>query len=93
MVVYINYGADPVAVLTTCIMACPCSLYLAKLFMPETGKPETAGTTQTHDEKVLEALEKLLQDPVSLVRAEAAIASEACGKKHDLGRFKKPETR
>ncbi len=51
MVVYINYGADPVAVLTTCIMACPCSLYLAKLFMPETGKPETAGTTQTHDEK------------------------------------------
>ena len=44
MVVYINYGADPVAVLTTCVMACPCSLYLAKLFLPETGKPETAGT-------------------------------------------------
>ena len=51
MVVYINYGADPVAVLTTCVMACPCSLYLAKLFMPETGKPETAGTTRTHEEK------------------------------------------
>ena len=31
MVVYINYGADPVAVLTTCVMACPCSLYLSKL--------------------------------------------------------------
>src|SRR5207247_3283101 len=30
MAVYINYGANPVAVLTTCIMACPCSLYLAK---------------------------------------------------------------
>ena len=30
MVVYISYGADPVAVLTTCVMACPCSLYLAK---------------------------------------------------------------
>ncbi|HLP77637.1 MAG TPA: nucleoside transporter C-terminal domain-containing protein [Candidatus Paceibacterota bacterium] len=44
MVVYINYGADPVAVLTTCIMACPCSLYLSKLFTPELGKPETAGT-------------------------------------------------
>jgi CNT family concentrative nucleoside transporter len=51
MVVYINYGADPVAVLTTCVMACPCSLYLAKLFMPETGKPETAGTTRTQEEK------------------------------------------
>ena len=51
MVVYINYGADPVAVLTTCIMACPGSLYLSKLFMPETGRPETAGTVHTHDEK------------------------------------------
>lgn len=51
MVVYINYGADPVAVLTTCIMACPCSLYLAKLFMPEIGKPETAGSVQTASAK------------------------------------------
>jgi CNT family concentrative nucleoside transporter len=51
MVVYINYGADPVAVLTTCIMACPCSLYLAKLFMPETGVPETAGTVRTAREQ------------------------------------------
>jgi concentrative nucleoside transporter, CNT family len=51
MVVYINYGADPVAVLTTCVMACPCSLYLAKLFMPETGTPETAGTVHTQSEK------------------------------------------
>jgi CNT family concentrative nucleoside transporter len=51
MVVYINYGADPVAVLTTCIMACPCSLYLAKLFMPELGRPDTAGSVHTHKEK------------------------------------------
>lgn len=43
MAVYINYGADPVAVLTTCVMACPCSLYLAKLILPETGEPETRG--------------------------------------------------
>ena len=51
MVVYINYGADPVAVLTTCVMACPCSLYLAKLFLPETSIPETAGTVHTQSEK------------------------------------------
>jgi CNT family concentrative nucleoside transporter len=51
MVVYINYGADPVAVLTTCIMACPCSLYLSKLFMPELGRSETAGSVHTHSEK------------------------------------------
>jgi concentrative nucleoside transporter, CNT family len=51
MVVYISYGADAVAVLTTCVMACPCSLYLAKLFLPETGTPETAGTVHAHAEK------------------------------------------
>ncbi len=51
MVVYINYGADPVAVLTTCVMACPCSLYLAKLFLPEMGTPETSGTVHLHREK------------------------------------------
>ena len=51
MVVYINYGADPVAVLTTCIMACPGSLYLSKLFMPELGRPVTAGTVQTTQQK------------------------------------------
>jgi concentrative nucleoside transporter, CNT family len=51
MVVYINYGADPVAVLTTCVMACPCSLYLAKLFLPETSVPETAGTARTQTGK------------------------------------------
>jgi CNT family concentrative nucleoside transporter len=51
MVVYINYGADPVAVLTTCVMACPCALYLGKLFLPEVGVPETAGTVHTKEEK------------------------------------------
>lgn len=51
MVVYINYGADPVAVLTTCVMACPCSLYLSKLFMPELGQPETAGTAHAQMQK------------------------------------------
>ncbi|MCU0716764.1 MAG: NupC/NupG family nucleoside CNT transporter [Pirellula sp.] len=51
MAVYINYGANPVAVLTTCIMACPCSLYLSKLFMPEVDVPETSGTTSIEKTK------------------------------------------
>lgn len=51
MVVYISYGADPVAVLTTCVMACPCSLYLSKLFLPEVAKPVTGGTVHTGKEK------------------------------------------
>src|SRR4029079_636099 len=46
MVVYIKLGADPVAVLTTCVMACPGSLYLAKLFMPEVSVPETSGQVE-----------------------------------------------
>ncbi|MDB5339574.1 MAG: nupX [Planctomycetaceae bacterium] len=51
MIVYINYGADPTAVLTTCVMACPCSLYLSKLFLPELKVPETSGSTQLQSEK------------------------------------------
>lgn len=43
MAVYISYGADPVAILCTCVMACPCSLYLTKLMYPEAGKPVTSG--------------------------------------------------
>lgn len=46
MAVYISYGADPVAILCTCVMACPCSLYLAKLVYPETAIPETSGNAK-----------------------------------------------
>ena len=37
--------------MTTCVMACPGSLYLAKLFMPETGTPETAGALHAEHSK------------------------------------------
>ncbi len=43
MAVYISYGADPVAILCTCVMACPASLYLTKLILPEAGRPATMG--------------------------------------------------
>jgi concentrative nucleoside transporter, CNT family len=42
MAVYIQMGADPVAILATSVMAAPCSLYLAKILLPETGAPETS---------------------------------------------------
>jgi CNT family concentrative nucleoside transporter len=45
MAVYISYGADPVAILCTCVMACPASLYLTKLVLPEASTPLTAGET------------------------------------------------
>jgi CNT family concentrative nucleoside transporter len=46
MAVYIQMGADPVAILATSIMAAPASLYLAKIMLPETEEPQTLGTTK-----------------------------------------------
>jgi CNT family concentrative nucleoside transporter len=44
MAVYISLGADPVAILTTSVMAAPCGLYLSKLLLPESQRTETSGT-------------------------------------------------
>jgi CNT family concentrative nucleoside transporter len=51
MAVYIALGADPVAILTTSVMAAPCGLYLAKILIPETGTPETSGQVTTRVER------------------------------------------
>lgn len=51
MAVYIGLGADPVAILTTSVMAAPCSLYLSKLFMPEIEEPQTRGEIKTDVEQ------------------------------------------
>ena len=40
--VYLSLGADPVAILTTSVMAAPCGLYLSKILLPETEQPATA---------------------------------------------------
>lgn len=66
MAVYITLGADPVAILTTSVMAAPCGLYVAKILLPETEVPETSGTANT-------AVEKL---HVNVVDAAAAGASD-----------------
>ena len=51
MAVYIGLGADPVAILTTSVMAAPCSLYLSKLMFPEMDQPETRGRVKMAVEK------------------------------------------
>ena len=43
MAVYIALGADPIAILTTSVMAAPCGLYLSKLLIPELEEPVTRG--------------------------------------------------
>jgi CNT family concentrative nucleoside transporter len=52
MAVYISLGADPVAILTTSVMAAPCGLYLSKLLVPEVEKPETSGEARINVEKL-----------------------------------------
>ena len=66
MAVYIALGADPVAILTTSVMAAPAGLYLSKLLLPETEEPETLGDVKTVVEK----------QHVNVVDAAAAGASD-----------------
>jgi concentrative nucleoside transporter, CNT family len=51
MAVYIGMRADAVAILATSVMAAPGSLYLSKLFLPETEEPATRGQVKTVVEK------------------------------------------
>jgi len=77
MAVYINYGADPVAILTTCVMACPGSLYLAKLFRPETEIPETSATAFRQVEKspYVNAIDAAARGTIDGLRLAANVAA------------------
>ena len=66
MAVYISLGVDPVAILTTSVMAAPCGLYLSKILLPETDVPETRG----HVRLVVE------RQHVNVIDAAASGASE-----------------
>jgi CNT family concentrative nucleoside transporter len=66
MAVYISLGADPVAILTTSVMAAPCGLYLSKILYPETDEPVTRGEVRTEVEK----------SHVNVIDAAAAGASD-----------------
>jgi CNT family concentrative nucleoside transporter len=52
MAVFIEMGADPVAIIATSVMAAPCGLYLSKIMLPETSQPETAGGAHIPSEKM-----------------------------------------
>jgi CNT family concentrative nucleoside transporter len=51
MAVYITLGADPVAILTTSVMAAPCGLYLSKILFPEIEEPVTRGEVKVKVER------------------------------------------
>jgi CNT family concentrative nucleoside transporter len=66
MAVYISLGADPIAILTTSVMAAPCGLYLSKLLLPETDQPATQGAIPL----------KVERTHVNVIDAAAAGASD-----------------
>jgi CNT family concentrative nucleoside transporter len=66
MAVYIGMGAKAVAILATSVMAAPASLYVCKLLVPETGRPETLGDVKSTGEK----------EHVNVIDAAAAGASQ-----------------
>ena len=77
MAIYISLGADPVAALTTSVMAAPCGLYLSKILLPETGTPATAGSLQVVVERehvnVIDALAAGASDGTRLAINVAAV--------------------
>jgi concentrative nucleoside transporter, CNT family len=77
MAVYIGLGADPIAILTTSVMAAPCGLYLSKLLMPETETPSTAGaislTIERQHVNVIDAASAGASDGLSLALNVAAM--------------------
>jgi CNT family concentrative nucleoside transporter len=51
MAAYIAFGIEPKHLLTAVIMTAPGTLLMAKMFVPETGTPETMGTVRLHVEQ------------------------------------------
>ncbi|HQZ38761.1 MAG TPA: nucleoside transporter C-terminal domain-containing protein [Vicinamibacterales bacterium] len=77
MAVYIGLGADPIAILTTSVMAAPCGLYLSKLLLPETETARTSGairlTIERHHVNVIDAASAGASDGLMLAFNVAAM--------------------
>jgi CNT family concentrative nucleoside transporter len=77
MAVYISLGADPIAILTTSVMAAPCGLYLSKLLIPETDHTATGGdlklTIERHHVNAIDAAAAGASDGLTLALNVAAM--------------------
>jgi CNT family concentrative nucleoside transporter len=77
MAVYITLGADPIAILTTSVMAAPCGLYLSKILYPELEEPETRGevkvAVERHHTNVIDAAAAGASDGTALAINVAAM--------------------
>jgi CNT family concentrative nucleoside transporter len=66
MVIYMTFGADPGHLLTASLMSAPAAIVIAKIMIPETDKPVTAGSVEFRPPKTT----------VNLVDAAATGASQ-----------------
>lgn len=77
MAVYIALGADPVAILTTSVMAAPCGLYLSKILYPELEEPATRGevkiAVEQHHTNAIDAASAGASDGMTLAINVAAM--------------------
>jgi CNT family concentrative nucleoside transporter len=77
MAVYIGLGADPIAILTTSVMAAPCGLYVTKILVPEEEEPVTLGRVRVTIERthanVMDALAAGASDGMRLALNVAAM--------------------
>lgn len=77
MAVYIALGADPIAILTTSVMAAPCGLYLSKMLLPETEEPVTRGEVrievETRSANIIDAVATGASEGTSLAINIAAM--------------------
>lgn len=75
--VYINMGANAVAILATSVMAAPTGLYLSKMLLPESEEPETRGELKMNAEQphnnIVEAAASGASEGMSLVLNIAAM--------------------
>jgi CNT family concentrative nucleoside transporter len=74
---YIESGAEPRDLLTAILVTLPATIYLSKMFLPETEIPETLGTVRAHDERpdanVLDAAARGTRDGLALALNVAAM--------------------
>ncbi len=74
---YIESGASARDLLTSILVTLPATIYLSKMFVPETGTPETLGTVRTHDERpdanVLDAAARGTREGLALALNVAAM--------------------
>jgi concentrative nucleoside transporter, CNT family len=83
MAAYFSFGVEPRHILTAVIMTAPGTILLAKMLVPETGKPKTLssirGDAMKHDANILDAASRGTRDGLQLALNIAAMVIASLG--------------